>query len=46
LEWYTEHIPIPAVDHWWQKNQLAMIANMIELNNPLPGSVGKAVYDD
>lgn len=50
LEWYGEHIPIPAVDHWWQtESGWPMIANMIGIEKlPIkPGSVGKAVcgYD-
>ena len=31
LEWYREHIPIPAIDHWWQtESGWPMIANMIK----------------
>ena len=50
LEWYREHIPIPAIDHWWQtESGWPMIANMmgIEYLPIKPGSVGKAVcgYD-
>jgi propionyl-CoA synthetase len=50
LEWYAEHIPVPAVDHWWQtESGWPMIANMIGIEKlPIkPGSVGKAVcgYD-
>jgi propionyl-CoA synthetase len=50
LEWYREHIPIPAIDHWWQtESGWPMIANMMGLEYlPIkPGSVGKAVcgYD-
>ncbi|MBV2194964.1 MAG: AMP-binding protein, partial [Flavobacterium sp.] len=30
LEWYREHIPIPAIDHWWQtESGWPMIANMM-----------------
>ena len=50
LEWYREHIPIPAIDHWWQtESGWPMIANMmgIEYLPIKPGSAGKAVtgYD-
>ncbi|MFT7335202.1 MAG: propionyl-CoA synthetase [Porticoccaceae bacterium] len=50
LEWYAKHIPVPAVDHWWQtESGWPMIANMIGIEKlPIkPGSVGKAVcgYD-
>lgn len=50
LEWYAEHIPVPAIDHWWQtESGWPMIANMIGVEKlPIkPGSVGKAVcgYD-
>lgn len=50
LEWYQEHIPIPAIDHWWQtESGWPMIANMmgVEYLPIKPGSVGKAVsgYD-
>jgi propionyl-CoA synthetase len=50
LEWYAEHIPVPAVDHWWQtESGWPMIANMLGIEKlPIkPGSVGKAVcgYD-
>jgi propionyl-CoA synthetase len=39
LEWYTKHIPIPAIDHWWQtESGWPMIATMmgveIFLSNP------------
>jgi len=50
LEWYQEHIPIPAIDHWWQtESGWPMIANMmgVEFLPIKPGSAGKAVtgYD-
>jgi propionyl-CoA synthetase len=50
LEWYNQHIPVPAIDHWWQtESGWPMIANMIgvEVLPIKPGSVGKAVcgYD-
>ncbi|MFV7235485.1 AMP-binding protein [Flavobacterium sp. ZB4R12] len=50
LEWYLEHIPVPAIDHWWQtESGWPMIANMMGVEQlPIkPGSVGKAVcgYD-
>ena len=50
LEWYREHIPIPAIDHWWQtESGWPMIANMmgVEYLPIKPGSAGKAVagYD-
>lgn len=50
LEWYLEHIPIPAIDHWWQtESGWPMISNMmgVEKATIKPGSVGKAVcgYD-
>lgn len=50
LEWYREHIPIPAIDHWWQtESGWPMIANMmgVEYLPVKPGSAGKAVtgYD-
>lgn len=50
LEWYREHIPIPAIDHWWQtESGWPMIANMmgVEYLPIKPGSTGKAVcgYD-
>ncbi|MFD2890652.1 acetate--CoA ligase [Flavobacterium chuncheonense] len=50
LEWYQQHIPIPAIDHWWQtESGWPMIANMMGIET-LPikaGSAGKAVagYD-
>jgi propionyl-CoA synthetase len=46
LEWYTKHIPIPAIDHWWQtESGWPMIATMmgVEIFPIKPGSVGKAV---
>jgi propionyl-CoA synthetase len=46
LEWYLEHIPVPAIDHWWQtESGWPMIANMMGVEKPIikPGSVGKAV---
>jgi acyl-coenzyme A synthetase/AMP-(fatty) acid ligase len=50
LEWYNEHIPVPAIDHWWQtESGWPMIANMmgVEFLPIKPGSAGKAVtgYD-
>ena len=50
LEWYNEHIPVPAIDHWWQtESGWPMIANMmgVEILPIKPGSTGKAVtgYD-
>jgi propionyl-CoA synthetase len=50
LEWYNEHIPVPAIDHWWQtESGWPMIANMmgVEVLPVKPGSAGKAVagYD-
>lgn len=50
LDWYAEHIQVPAIDHWWQtESGWPMIANMIGVEQmPIkPGSVGKAVcgYD-
>jgi propionyl-CoA synthetase len=50
LEWYNQHIPIPAIDHWWQtESGWPMIANMmgVEVLPIRPGSAGKAVtgYD-
>lgn len=50
LEWYREHIPIPAIDHWWQtESGWPMICNMmgVEFLPIKPGSSGKAVsgYD-
>lgn len=46
LEWYREHIPIPAIDHWWQtESGWPMIANMmgVEYLPIKPGSSGKSV---
>ena len=46
LEWYLKHIPVPAIDHWWQtESGWPMIANMmgVEYLPIKPGSVGKAV---
>lgn len=46
LEWYQKHIPIPAIDHWWQtESGWPMIANMmgVEYLPIKPGSSGKAV---
>ncbi len=46
LDWYTKHIPIPAIDHWWQtESGWPMIATMmgIEYFPIKQGSVGKAV---
>jgi propionyl-CoA synthetase len=50
LEWYLEHIPVPAIDHWWQtESGWPMVANMMGVEKAIvkPGSVGKAVcgYD-
>ena len=50
LDWYREHIPIPAIDHWWQtESGWPMISNMmgVEYLPIKPGSTGKAVsgYD-
>lgn len=50
LEWYREHVPVPAIDHWWQtESGWPMIANMmgVEYLPIKPGSAGKAVtgYD-
>jgi len=50
LEWYRKHIPVPAIDHWWQtESGWPMIANMmgVEYLPIKPGSAGKAVtgYD-
>lgn len=50
LEWYNQHIPVPAIDHWWQtESGWPMISNMMGVE-PLPikpGSAAKAVagYD-
>ncbi len=46
LSWYREHIPIPAIDHWWQtESGWPMICNMmgVEYLPIKPGSSGKAV---
>ncbi|MDN3676938.1 acetate--CoA ligase [Flavobacterium paronense] len=46
LEWYREHIPVPAIDHWWQtESGWPMICNMmgVEYLPIKPGSSGKAV---
>ncbi|WP_396188332.1 acetate--CoA ligase [Flavobacterium sp.] len=46
LEWYNAHIPVPAIDHWWQtESGWPMIANMmgVEYLPVKPGSAGKAV---
>ena len=46
LEWYQAHIPVPAIDHWWQtESGWPMIANMmgVEFSPVKPGSAGKAV---
>jgi len=46
LEWYSQHIAVPAIDHWWQtESGWPMIANMMGVEQlPVkPGSVGKAV---
>lgn len=46
LEWYNQHIPVPAIDHWWQtESGWPMIANMmgVEYLPVKPGSAGKAV---
>ncbi|MCZ8366699.1 AMP-binding protein [Flavobacterium sp.] len=50
LEWYNQHIPIPAIDHWWQtESGWPMISNMMGVEQlPVkPGSASKAVagYD-
>lgn len=50
LEWYNQHILVPAIDHWWQtESGWPMIANMmgVECLPIKPGSAGKAVsgYD-
>ena len=50
LNWYTEHIPIPVIDHWWQtESGWPMIAIMmgVEETPYRPGSSGKPVsgYD-
>ncbi|HQV36817.1 MAG TPA: AMP-binding protein, partial [Flavobacterium sp.] len=46
LEWYNKHIPVPAIDHWWQtESGWPMISNMmgVEFLPIKPGSAGKAV---
>ena len=46
LDWYRQHIPIPAIDHWWQtESGWPMISNMmgVEYLPIKPGSTGKAV---
>lgn len=50
LEWYNQHIPVPAIDHWWQtESGWPMISNMmgVEYLPVKPGSASKAVagYD-
>lgn len=50
LEWYLGHIPVPAIDHWWQtESGWPIVSNMIGVEKSIvkPGSVGKAVcgYD-
>ncbi|MFM2231014.1 MAG: Propionate--CoA ligase [Bacteroidota bacterium] len=50
LEWYNQHIPVPAIDHWWQtESGWPMISNMMGVEQlPVkPGSASKAVagYD-
>ncbi|MEN9336121.1 MAG: Propionate--CoA ligase [Bacteroidota bacterium] len=50
LEWYSQHIPVPAIDHWWQtESGWPMISNMMGVEQlPVkPGSASKAVagYD-
>ena len=50
LEWYNQHIPVPAIDHWWQtESGWPMLSDMMGLDFfPVnPGSAGKAVpgYD-
>ena len=50
LEWINQHIPVPAIDHWWQtESGWPMIANMMGVERlPIkPGSSGKVVagYD-
>ncbi len=46
LDWYTGHIPVPAIDHWWQtESGWPMIAIMmgVEQLPYRPGSSGKPV---
>lgn len=50
LEWYQQHIPVTAVDHWWQtESGWPMISIMKGIEDAVvkPGSAGKAVagYD-
>lgn len=50
LEWYNKHIPVPAIDHWWQtESGWPMISNLmgVEYLPVKPGSATKAVpgYD-
>lgn len=50
LEWYNQHIPVPAIDHWWQtESGWPMISNLmgVEYLPVKPGSAAKAVpgYD-
>lgn len=50
LEWFNQHIPVPAIDHWWQtESGWPMISNMmgVEQLSIKPGSASKAVagYD-
>ena len=50
LEWYNQHIPVPAIDHWWQtESGWPMLSDMMGLDYfPVkPGSAGKPVpgYD-
>lgn len=50
LEWYQQHIPVTAVDHWWQTESgwpMISIMKGIEDADVKPGSAGKAVagYD-
>lgn len=50
LDWFTEHIPVPVIDHWWQtESGWPMIAIMmgVEQLPYKPGSSGKPVcgYD-
>jgi propionyl-CoA synthetase len=47
LEWYLEHIPVPAIDHWWQtESGWPIVSNMLGVEKAIvkPGSVGKAVW--
>lgn len=46
LQWYTQHIPVPVIDHWWQtESGWPMIAIMmgVEQLPYKPGSSGKPV---